>query len=176
MGRRKLGEHAHLPARICYKHGAYYHAYKEGGKNKWTHLDRDYLSALRRYSELEAERDPVLLLKSSNWIDLFYKNVKARAKVRRFECTITRDDIASLTERSEGKCAITGIKFEFGGKGKPSPWAPSLDCIDSNLGYTHGNVRLVCLAVNYAKNKWGTDVLMRMAQAICQQRYCRHAA
>ena len=43
------------------------------------------------------------------------------------------------------------------------PYAPSLDRIDSQVGYTPGNARLVCTCVNFGLGQWGDEVLRRVA-------------
>lgn len=75
-----------------------------------------------------------------------------------------------LFEKSGGKCALTGIQFDcnFGSAYSRRPWAPSLDRIDSKIGYVEGNCRLVCVAVNTALNEWGLDVLRTIAEALLE--------
>ncbi|WP_295403742.1 hypothetical protein [uncultured Thiocystis sp.] len=50
------------------------------------------------------------------------------------------------------------------------PWMPSVDRIDSRLGYTPDNIRLVTVAANLAMGTWGDEVLYKMADAICRNR------
>ena len=93
MGRKNSGEYAHLPVRMYYRHGAYYHVSKDdNGKEKWTHLGKGYLPALNIYAELEKEHDRVLIIKANNLVESLYRSMKHGAKSRRIECTITRDD------------------------------------------------------------------------------------
>lgn len=54
-----------------------------------------------------------------------------------------------------------GAYYRVVSKGR-RPLAPSIDRIDSSLGYTRQNCRIVCAAVNYAMNVWGEDVLWRL--------------
>jgi hypothetical protein len=46
------------------------------------------------------------------------------------------------------------------------PFSPSIDRIDTVGGYTTDNVRLVCVAANFALNQWGDDVLRRLAHGV----------
>jgi hypothetical protein len=45
------------------------------------------------------------------------------------------------------------------------PFAPSVDRRLSSGGYTEDNVRLVCVAVNFAMGQWGEDVFLHLAKA-----------
>jgi hypothetical protein len=83
-------------------------------------------------------------------------------------CDLPPGFTASLFERQGGRCAVTGIRFsleEYTQALVKHPFAPSLDRIDSKVGYTASNVRLVCVAVNFGMNEWGEDVFMRLARA-----------
>lgn len=42
--------------------------------------------------------------------------------------------------------------------------------IGTRRGYTPDNIRLVCVAVNYALNAWGEDVLHRIVDGISEKR------
>lgn len=61
---------------------------------------------------------------------------------------------------SNGVCAVSGIPFSLDrhASGR-APLAPSIDRIDSGIGYVAGNVRLVCQLANLAMNTWGEAVL-----------------
>jgi hypothetical protein len=77
-------------------------------------------------------------------------------------------DIFQMMRETDFRCAVSGIPFAkrmvLGGK--RDPWAPSIDRIESSQGYSFDNVRVVCLAANYAMNEWGTDVLLRLARGV----------
>lgn len=55
--------------------------------------------------------------------------------------------------RQGGRCAMTGVAF-VKSRFKHAPLAPSIDRIDSTLGYTPDNCRLVTYIVNCAKNQF----------------------
>jgi hypothetical protein len=60
--------------------------------------------------------------------------------------------LKKLYEKQNGKCAISGMPLELQfGVGKPNPNKCSVDRIDSNRGYNHRNVWLVCWWVNQMK-------------------------
>ena len=54
-----------------------------------------------------------------------------------------------------GKCEVTGIEFDFNKHSKYSknPYAPSIDRIDSSVGYIKTNVRMVIWQVNLMKGE-----------------------
>jgi hypothetical protein len=71
----------------------------------------------------------------------------------------------------KGCCALTGRQFENIELRctKDTPFAPSIDRIDSSLGYTMENVRIVCLIVNYSLGNFGDKFL----KIICEE-YIKH--
>jgi hypothetical protein len=102
------------------------------------------------------------------------RNAKKNAKSRGLDCTLTLDELSTIAERSLGRCELSGIQFSYGvakeARGQQSRrrrlWAPSIDRLDGRLGYALGNVRLVCFAVNAARQEFGDDVLFRIARAL----------
>lgn len=104
------------------------------------------------------------------WGDLTYyyaamfKEAKKRAVQRELPYELSRADQDDILSESGGRCRLTGIAFNLDRLGySRCPYAPSLDRIDSSQGYTRNNVRLVCIAANYAMNEWGEAVLSRVA-------------
>jgi hypothetical protein len=78
-----------------------------------------------------------------------------------------------LIDDGRNKCAITKIKFIFD-KGNTSrrPFSPSIDRINSKLGYTKDNVRLVCVIVNLALNEFGDENFDKMCRAYVENTIC----
>lgn len=67
-----------------------------------------------------------------------------------------------------GCCAISGLSFALTRLPEAfvkHPFAPSLDRINCGGGYTPGNVRLVCIAVNFGLGQWGEEVFRSIAEA-----------
>lgn len=86
------------------------------------------------------------------------------AKQKNLPCTITKGFVANMLCRET--CFVTGVRFDFrmlGGK-KANPFRPSIDRIDSNVGYVPTNVRLVCVAVNFALNEFGDEVFRQVCE------------
>lgn len=82
------------------------------------------------------------------------------------------DFAGALFHAQHGRCALTGLSFdlrEVGTGQAKRPFAPSLDRIEGDKGYTKDNVRLVCQAVNFALNRFGEDVFYEIAGAAAAQ-------
>lgn len=100
--------------------------------------------------------------KVNNDPDLFWKgkaiNLLRQDDRRKIEVSKTWDVpeltsfLKNLYVKQNGKCAISGMPLELQiGTGKPNPNKCSVDRIDSNRGYNHRNVWLVCWWVNQMK-------------------------
>lgn len=73
-----------------------------------------------------------------------FDRAKSRATIKGREFTITIDDITI-----PDKCPVFGIKFVYE---KDSPWAPSIDRVDSSRGYTPDNIQIISRRANYLKS------------------------
>ncbi len=79
----------------------------------------------------------------------------------------TDDDMMTVWERCEGRCAMSGLEFSevVVGTGRArKPYAPSLDRIDRSRGYEPDNVRLVTAVANFAMNAWGLEPVRDLAR------------
>jgi len=89
-----------------------------------------------------------------------------RAKKKGLEFCLTAADISGALDA--GVCELTRIPFNFD-DGKT--WdSPSLDRIDSRLGYTPKNVRVVLYCLNVMANVWGENKIIEIADAIMDRR------
>lgn len=92
---------------------------------------------------------------------------RRRAKKAGMPFALSKDWVEERLRR--GRCERSGIEFDMAGElaiKLRSPYAPSLDRIDSNKGYTPDNVQVVVWAYNSAKGT-GTDAdVLRLARAI----------
>lgn len=91
---------------------------------------------------------------------------RARADAIAFD--LTKADMVQLLSDDGYCCAVTGLQFSMFRTGLRQrlfryPFRPSLDRIEPAKGYTKGNVRLVCWAVNVALGDWGEDVFLAIA-------------
>jgi hypothetical protein len=104
----------------------------------------------------------------TNWgraVRLFNGAV-TRSKKHNRVVEINAEWIAQKLEK--GICDLTGLPFslELRGKTHVNPYAPSLDRIDSNDGYTKTNTRVVLAAANTALGQHGTEVMLPILKAM----------
>lgn len=101
------------------------------------------------------------------WIKDVLARAKRRSKQKRRDFNLTADIVRNLFESAAGRCQVTGIPFTINSEKRfhSHPFMPSIDRINSSLGYVDGNVRLVCYCVNIAMSQWGEVVLEKMAKA-----------
>lgn len=82
---------------------------------------------------------------------------------------LTIEWVLELFHLQDGTCSMTGLPFslERGGYNErfQNPFSPSLDRINSTLGYTENNTRLVCTIVNLALNRFGDDAFDLMCES-----------
>ena len=102
-------------------------------------------------------------LKCRNFkVDKFTKylnDLKKRAIKKNMDFNIDREFIKELLEnKQKNRCAITNVLIKFSDTTKIYE-TPSLDRIDSKLGYTKDNVQWVMLGVNYMKLSFTEDEL-----------------
>lgn len=92
------------------------------------------------------------------------KNANSRATKSKIICEIDLPFLIELYEKQNGRCAITGKTFNLQKYGIKRAFAPSIDRINCNEGYSKNNVRLVCLIVNIALNDFGDAAIDIMCQ------------
>jgi hypothetical protein len=93
--------------------------------------------------------------------------IKIRCRTRKYSFDLDRTWI--LDRLLIGVCEATGIKFDFTQVGRTGIWrpeAPSIDRIDSSVGYMKHNCRMVILQYNMAKGQWADEDVMKFAQSL----------
>lgn len=119
---------------------------------RWRDANRDLLKDRNRHRRL-AKRAMCLVAAA---------RVRARRKSVSFE--LVDSDITRIQEIiDKGFCQLSGVAFTL--EGPRSATSPSLDRIDSRLGYVPGNVRVICYALNAALGNWGEGEFRRIAEA-----------
>ena len=84
-------------------------------------------------------------------------DAKYRSRIKKIEFNLTYEHLRDLFYEQESKCFYTGVPFNFESKTN----SPSLDRIDSDLGYTIGNVVWCRSRINFMKyNDSYTDFLL----------------
>ncbi len=96
------------------------------------------------------------------------QSCKKRAKDKKLQFELDLEFLNDLYSKQSGRCALTNIIFDFvfDEKFSKRPFSPSVDRIDSKIGYIKSNVRLVCGAVNYALSEYGDQIF----DTICESR------
>lgn len=88
------------------------------------------------------------------------KVVKARAKQKNMDFDLTLEYLAELI--APRRCAITGLELRWNPTKLRDPSSISLDRIDSSKGYVQGNVQIVSLIYNMAKQDWTKDQVLEL--------------
>jgi hypothetical protein len=119
---------------------------KRAAMRRYHDAHRDERNARKRehrasHSEEYAEKY------RSNWARFACQSAKRRAKESNLPFDITPDDL-QIPE----VCPFTLLPLDLGPKnGKPSPQSPSVDRIKPDRGYVRGNVRVISVRANLAK-------------------------
>lgn len=108
--------------------------------------------------------------RKSSWLGTMHRRALDRSRRRGHAMDLTFDEVIEIAKRSGGRCEVTGIPFTWENETSCNtpPYSPSLDRVDSSLGYTKNNVRLVCNCVNTAMGAWGITVIYKIADAIAK--------
>lgn len=99
----------------------------------------------------------------------FLTHVRKNAALREIEFDLTVENLKNLWDGQVGKCPYTGLEMRLAPawrQRKFSPYSVSLDRIDSSKGYVAGNIEFVCLAVNYAKNRFSQEEIKQFFDAV----------
>lgn len=98
-----------------------------------------------------------------------WSGMRAAAKRRKLEFSISMKEAWDLYEKQDGKCALTGLPIEFG-KVYTDGNTASLDRIDSKKGYAKSNVQWVHKDVNKMKMDLTQDRLFELCSLIVARR------
>lgn len=101
------------------------------------------------------------------------QQARTRAERKGLAIDIDTKLLMDLFTRQGGACALTGIALETTNRPgqRCNPYAVSLDRIDSRMGYTSGNVRLVVWCMNWMLGEWGESHFEEMAKAFFIKKY-----
>lgn len=98
-------------------------------------------------------------------------NARSSANRKGIAFSLTLEWLTGLYEGQAGRCALSGLAFHdeaFPDALVKRPFSLSIDRIDPADGYTPENIQLVLVAVNFARNQWGDDVLRQISWAITE--------
>ncbi len=74
--------------------------------------------------------------------------------------------IASLLDRQDDRCALTGIPFHFHDPDSDKNLLPSLDRIDSDGHYEAGNLQILCRFINVWKGAYDNEEFKRLLMLV----------
>lgn len=140
---------------------------REAALKRATEINDQIDPRQMRQRRIEAERD-----RRAKKMALAYEIAFSRAKRRASDTGrpfgLTVGEFRVIVERAGGLCELTAITFDLSRpeRNRRAPFSPSLDRIDSRLGYNAANCRLVCCAVNIALQDFGDAVFRRICYAV----------
>lgn len=100
---------------------------------------------------------------------------KIRSKHKNIKFNLDKDWL--LVKLKKGRCEVTGIKFKYRKydcKATSNFFAPSVDRIDSNKGYTKSNCRLVLWGFNRAKGDNTDKDLYKLCKYVHENLECKY--
>ena len=74
--------------------------------------------------------------------------------------------VGELSENQEGRCALTGIPFQYRGEHDDELLLASLDRKDSNGHYEKSNLQVVCRFVNFWKGDAPNDKFLWLLKLV----------
>jgi hypothetical protein len=110
--------------------------------------------------------------KPENRVRHILGQAKKRASEKGIEFSITLDDLLPLPD----VCPVLGIKINYeGNKGKRGfvNDSPSIDRIDSSLGYIKGNVKLICWRANRIKSDATIEEMQALLDFMKRETKCK---
>jgi len=99
-----------------------------------------------------------------------WTGAKHRAKLKGIEFDIKPEDVVVPKV-----CPVLGVVLESTGKRSsgPQPQSPTLDRIDSSIGYIKGNIWVISHRANSLKSDATLDELSKLAFAVAKTRHDR---
>ncbi len=93
-----------------------------------------------------------------------WHDIKRRAKRKGLDFDLTKDWIEARLDT----CEVLGVALVLcrDGTGKKSPYAPSVDRLDPDKGYTQDNCQVVAWIYNASKHTFDHDEVVRFAQTL----------
>lgn len=149
---------------------------------KWNNVQRykDCPSYKQKRIERmnENRKNPEFIKKSKERSSSFYKSMKGRAMTLLKSAQRRKDKFQNsqfdldlnfiLSKLESGFCEVTGIKFDFEKHDTyvKNPFAPSIDRIDSSIGYIKSNVRIVIWQFNLMKGEISDNELRFICERV----------
>jgi hypothetical protein len=157
-----------LPKNVYERRGKFYLV----RRGKWLPLGCDRRSIagkVKSYALVADAGEEAILKRLKYCVSRARQNSRQR---RKMEFSVTAEYVVSIARAQGMRCALTRAPFSMDTAGpfEDRPYAPSIDRIDCKRGYVEGNVRIVCVAVNFAINRWGDGVLHTLFEHMAMAR------
>lgn len=159
----------------------YQKQYREKNKEKLVEYRKEYyaknrekvLADLKKFQQENPELYKERVRKAGekrrnnpdNFVDLMFRAMVDRSRKRGMEITVDRAYVTKLIEKSEMKCALSGMELTLK---RNMPNLASPDRKNSNKGYVKGNIQIVASCVNIAKNKLTTKQFIKMCKGVAE--------
>ena len=112
------------------------------------------------------------LVARKSWLDDAIAKCRHRSALKGRACMIDREFLADRLRLTRGRCELTGLRFSTDKADVANrPFAHSIDRIDSSLGYTRSNIRIVCAGINVAMMHWGEALFGKLAVGYVLHQY-----
>lgn len=137
---------------------------EEAKRRREILIDRHHTESLDVARTDWSKRCYASLKDSQSWLRGIWSSANRRNRKKGFKSTIGLRSVYRIALKSRGRCAVTGIPFEWDGD-KPSagPYGISIDRVTAGEPYSVKNCRMVTKAVNLAMSVWGEDVFWDVA-------------
>jgi hypothetical protein len=110
--------------------------------------------------------------KRTKSVRTYLQYLRSKAVQRRKSTeVISLDALELLWNTQQGLCALTGWPMTMELAKGSVPTNCSIDRVDSGLGYTVGNVQLVCRAANVAKSDLTQPDFIQLCKAVLEKAY-----
>jgi len=166
LGRRKKPSNAHLPPGVFQRGRRLYF-----GKNGEA-LGTDAKAIRTAFRVRGIGIDAKQFTMPPSYPKALWLRARTNARTKRVPFAITIEEVGALIEATGGRCALTGIRFNYNPvfASRFRPWVPSLDRVQPPLGYVVPNLRVLCAYANLAINEFGEILFLELARA-----YVRHS-
>ncbi len=156
-----------LPKNVHLKDGRYYYVKTRKGRATWTPLTRDLESSIGIANALRGTGEARDVDSIRRGLRNSWRAARWRAQKYGVSFELEWEVVEGMADRNGWCCALTGFPFTMSQASRRAagPFGPSIDRVIPSRGYVDGNVRIICVAINYALNEWGDEFFERLAAA-----------
>jgi hypothetical protein len=123
----------------------------------------DYINGLSKHCKscnYKGSKNSRNTYELKNWAKRLLSHAKKHSKT---VVEIDEQYILDLYEKQSGKCFWFGVNLEPSNISK-YPWQPSLDRLNTNIGYEPGNVVLACYTANIGRNTSTAEIFKKFVE------------